>query len=158
MEGKSAGDIALILHLSPNTVRSHIRRHPDIPGTRRCMTCGAYVGQPTGKRVKKFCSDACRMAWWNSHTDAINRKAYYTLVCEECGKEFVSYGNNRRKFCYRACYLTNRRKKHIWSYTDDSIPHLGGTHWKASQSRAFNPLRLQEGDRIIKQKIQHIFV
>ena len=80
MEGKSAGDIALILHLSPNTVRSHIRRHHDIPGTRRCMTCGAYVAQPTGKRVKKFCSDACRMAWWNSHPDAINRKAYYTLV------------------------------------------------------------------------------
>ena len=35
MEGKSAGDIAIILHLSPNAVRSHIRRHSDIPGTRR---------------------------------------------------------------------------------------------------------------------------
>ena len=113
MEGKSAGDIALILHLSPNTVRSHIRRHPDLPGTRRCMTCGEFVLQPTGRREKKFCSDKCRMAWWNSHPEAINKKAYYTLVCEECGKEFVSYGNNRRKYCCRSCSLIARRVRSV---------------------------------------------
>ena len=99
MEGKSAGDIALILHLSPNTVRSHIRRHHDIPNARRCKTCGAFVAQPTGRREKKFCSDKCRMDWWNSRPEQINKKADYTLVCEECGKEFESYGNNRRKYC-----------------------------------------------------------
>ena len=90
-----------------------IRRHPDIPGTRRCMTCGAFVAQPTGRREKKFCSDKCRMAWWNSHPEAINKKAYYTLVCEECGKEFESYGNNRRKYCCRNCYLNARRAKSV---------------------------------------------
>ena len=63
MEGKSAGDISTALHLSINTVRSHIRRHPDIPNARRCKTCGAFVAQPTGRREKKFCSDKCRMAW-----------------------------------------------------------------------------------------------
>lgn len=92
---------------------SHIRRHPDIPGTRRCMTCGVFVAQPTGRREKKFCSDKCRMAWWNSHPEAINKKAYYILVCEECGKEFESYGNNRRKYCCRNCYLNARRAKSV---------------------------------------------
>ena len=113
MEGKSAGDISIALNLSINTVRSHIRRHPDIPNARRCKTCGAFVAQPTGRREKKFCSDKCRMDWWNSHTEQINKKAYYTLVCEECGKEFESYGNNRRKYCCRACYLNARRSKSV---------------------------------------------
>ena len=113
MEGKPTGEIALILHLSPNTVRSHIRRHPDIPNARRCKTCGAFVAQPTGRREKKFCSDKCRMDWWNSHGEEINKKAYYTLVCEACGKEFESYGNNRRKYCCRACYLIAHRAKSV---------------------------------------------
>ena len=113
MEGKSAGDISIALNLSINTVRSHIRRHPDIPNARRCKTCGAFVVQPTGRREKKFCSDKCRMDWWNSHPEKINKKAYYNLVCEECGKEFESYGNNRRKYCCRACYLIARRAKSV---------------------------------------------
>ena len=45
--------------------------------------------------------------------EAINKKAYYTLVCEECGKEFVSYGNNRRKYCCRTCYLIARRARSV---------------------------------------------
>ena len=113
MEGKSAGDISIALHLSINTVRSHIRRHPDIPNARCCKTCGAFVAQNTGRREKKFCSDKCRMDWWNSHGEEINKKAYYTLVCEACGKEFESYGNNRRKYCCQSCYLIARRAKSV---------------------------------------------
>ena len=43
MEGKSAGDISIALNLSINTVRSHIRRHPDIPNARRCKTSYALI-------------------------------------------------------------------------------------------------------------------
>ena len=110
LDGRSAADIALALRLSPNTVRSHIRRHPEIPNTRRCSTCGNAVLQKTGRREKKFCSDACRMMWWNSHPQEVNRKAYYSLICNHCGKEFESYGNKNRKYCCRECYLTFLRR------------------------------------------------
>jgi len=110
LDGHSTTDIAITLRLSPNTVRSHIRRHPEIPNTRRCATCGKAVLQTKGRREKKFCSDACRMKWWNSHPENINRKAYYSLVCNHCGKEFESYGNKNRKYCCRECYLASLRK------------------------------------------------
>ena len=111
MEGKSAGDIALILHLSPNTVRSHIRRHPDLPGTRRCMTCGAFVAQPTGRREKKFCSDICRRSWWNAHRHLVNHKSGQSLQCENCGKTFYPNGHKSGRFCSRTCYLSHIRKE-----------------------------------------------
>ena len=61
MEGKSAGDIALILHLSPNTVRSHIRRHPDLPGTRRCRLAVYLWRNPRG--VVKRSSARTNAVW-----------------------------------------------------------------------------------------------
>lgn len=96
MEGKPAGEIASILRISPNTVRSHIRRHPVIPGTIRCMNCGKPVVQAPHRRMKKFCSDACRMQWWKEHPESLQKKAYYALTCQQCGKEFQSYGNKER--------------------------------------------------------------
>lgn len=109
LDGRSAADIAIALRLSPNTVRSHIRRHPEIPNTRICLTCGKPVLQTEGRRQKKFCSDTCRMTWWNSHPEDVNRKAYYLLVCNHCGKEFECYGNKKRKYCCRECYLASLR-------------------------------------------------
>ena len=31
------------------------------------------------------------MAWWNAHPEKVNRKAYYKLVCKNCGEEFEIY-------------------------------------------------------------------
>lgn len=45
------------------------------------------------------------MTWWNSHRDAVNKKAYRTFVCEYCGKEFTSYATDTRKYCSRECYF-----------------------------------------------------
>lgn len=111
LEGRSAADIAIALRLSPNTVRSHIHRHPEMPNTRMCQTCGKPVLQKIGHREKKYCSDKCRMDFWNSNQDAVRRKAYYTLVCEYCGKEFLSYGNKNRKYCCRGCYAMSRTRR-----------------------------------------------
>ena len=109
LEGYAPSVIAATLGLPQSTVRSHIHRHPDIPGTIRCKQCGKPIQQPRGRREKKFCSDACRMGYWNSHQDVVNRKAFYTLVCQHCGKEFESYGNRNRKYCCRACYVASRQ-------------------------------------------------
>ena len=109
LKGHSPSVIAAKLGLPPGTVRSHIHRHPNIPGAKICKNCGRPLLQPKGRREKKFCSDTCRMAWWNSHQEDVSRKAYYNLVCQHCGKEFESYGNKNRKYCCRACYVTSRQ-------------------------------------------------
>ncbi len=100
LQGKSAGAIAVALGLSVNTVKSYLRRHPDMGCTHFCPQCGKPVMQVEGRKEKKFCSDQCRSRWWNSHPSEINKKAYYRLVCHQCGKEFEVYGNSaadRRK-------------------------------------------------------------
>ena len=109
LEGHSPSVIAAKLGLPQSTVRSYIHRHPVIPGTTCCQQCGKPVIQPKHRREKKFCSDRCRMAWWNSHKEEVNKQAFYKLTCQQCGKEFDSYGNANRKYCCRTCYIASRQ-------------------------------------------------
>ena len=111
---KSAADIAIALGLSVNTVRSYIRRHPSKDAVQvGCRQCGKPVMQHKGRKAKYFCSDRCRNAWWNAHPEKVQRKAYYRLTCQFCGKEFVSYGNKNRKYCSRLCYADARRSRSV---------------------------------------------
>ena len=104
-QGKKASEIAKTLQISLNTVRSYMRRHPIENDDHRCKNCDKPIYQPPGRKAKLFCSDKCRMTWWNSHRDAVNKKAYRTFVCEYCGKEFTSYATDTRKYCSRKCYF-----------------------------------------------------
>lgn len=110
IEGIIPAEIARRLNIPDSTVRTFIRSHPEIPNTKCCEQCGKFVVQQEGRKPKRFCSDACRNAWWNSNQDKVNKKAYYTLVCKQCGKEFESYGNKNRKYCCRQCYIESRRQ------------------------------------------------
>lgn len=111
---KSATDIAIALGLSVNTVRSYIRRHPPKDAVQvGCRQCGKPVVQAKGRKAKYFCSDRCRNAWWNAHPEKVQRKAYYRLTCQFCGKEFASYGNKNRKYCSRLCYADARRSRSV---------------------------------------------
>lgn len=76
-----------------------------------CPQCGKHVKQRT-RRKKRFCSDRCRMKYWNSHSELISRRAYYTITCQNCGTVFRCYGNAHRKFCSRACYDAYRKRGH----------------------------------------------
>jgi endogenous inhibitor of DNA gyrase (YacG/DUF329 family) len=66
------------------------------------------VAQNSGRKEKKFCSDKCRMTWWNRHLDKVKRKAVYEYICPHCGKPFTVYGNSHRKYCSHECYVADR--------------------------------------------------
>lgn len=73
-----------------------------------CVCCGKEIIQPESGRPRKFCSERCRRQWWKAHPEAGNRKAMYTNVCARCGREFAAYGNSRRKYCGKDCYIKAR--------------------------------------------------
>ena len=109
-DGAGYGSIANQLGLSINTVKSFCRRHSlAAPSTDSlCEQCGRPIAQNPGRKRKRFCCDACRNKWWNSHLDLVKRKAVYTFTCLACGKKFTVYGNSHRKFCSHACYIQHR--------------------------------------------------
>ena len=108
--------IAALTNIPLNTIKSYCRRHPvneaetDAPFEAFCRQCGQPIESAPHHKAKQFCSDKCRMTWWNSHRDLVNRKAYQTVVCGNCGTAFQVYGNMPRKFCSRACSAASRRK------------------------------------------------
>lgn len=107
-------DIATAIGVSVNTVKTYCRRNNltdnDLVNQLFCMNCGCTITK--GKyRPKKFCSDKCRMTWWNAHQDLVNRNAHYSFTCAHCRKVFIVYGNAQRKFCSRTCYLASRHKE-----------------------------------------------
>lgn len=65
IEGLTPTQISERLGVSINTVKSHIRRHPDIEGVLFCRYCGRAVMQNPGRKAKYFCSDKCRHSYWN---------------------------------------------------------------------------------------------
>lgn len=76
-----------------------------------CPSCGALVPQTRGRKTKRFCSDACRMRWWNAHPEEIRHRTVREVECAHCGKAFDAYGGARRRYCCRACYFADRYGK-----------------------------------------------
>ena len=115
-QGFGATKIAKELGLSLNTVKAHLRRNPvaeakpvfETSDGSGCKQCGTPLSQLPHRKVKLFCSDCCRLAWWNSHREDISRKSAQIMVCEYCGKHFDCYGSEKRRYCSRECYFANR--------------------------------------------------
>lgn len=109
VEGLGYKKIASKLGISVNTIKSFCQRN-GLSGTGedRCQNCGVLIKQNPKRKKKRFCSDKCRLIWWNSHQDKINRRANYSLICSNCGKTFISYGNKYRKYCSHRCYIAHR--------------------------------------------------
>jgi len=122
-EGYGYIRIAQALGVSENTVKSFCRRNNltgkaivdtakiqvhVADGIHFCKQCSVSVEQNLGRKEKKFCSDKCRMEWWNNNLDKVKRKAMYEYICPHCGKQFKVYGNSRRKYCSHECYVADR--------------------------------------------------
>lgn len=111
--------IAKELDISENTIKSFCRRNnlakaesvavSATPSEKViCKNCGKAVPQNDKRKKKQFCSDKCRMAWWNSHREEVHHKNITTKVCPGCNRKFQVYGNADRKYCSHACYITDR--------------------------------------------------
>lgn len=114
-QGNGYKKIAQVLSISENTVKSFCKRNAIFrteivvsSDELRCQCCGKPVKQNQGRKTKKFCSDRCRMKWWNGHLDLVQRKANYDFVCPVCKKSFTVYGNAHRKYCSHECYIEGR--------------------------------------------------
>ena len=84
-KGVSFARIAAELNISVNTVKSFCSRNKS---GQLCLCCGTSIQQPPRARIKKFCSDKCRMQWWKAHIKEVNRKAVYDFTCACCGQQF----------------------------------------------------------------------
>ena len=106
-EGYGYVRTAQMLGLPENTVKSFCRRHPlSIAASSSraeglCPQCGAKVD---GRR--RFCSDACRAAWWNDHREHPNGKSQSRFVCMNCRESFTGYSSQNPK------YYTNYIQQH----------------------------------------------
>jgi len=112
-EGLSYAKISALTGISENTIKSYCRRNdlgsgateiPDTSVGSFCRQCGSPLTQTNRAKPKRFCSDKCRMAWWNSHPDAVNHKLVRQITCQSCGKIYTTLGNRTRKYCSRTCY------------------------------------------------------
>jgi endogenous inhibitor of DNA gyrase (YacG/DUF329 family) len=104
-EGLSYAQIAALVGLSPNTVKSFCRRLGE--KNPLCRNCGKPLNRREGRKPRIFCSDRCRCAWWNAHRELVKQKSACHLRCIHCGKEFSDY-NSHRKYCCRNCYIQGR--------------------------------------------------
>lgn len=103
--GISIPKIAAFLHVSQNSIKSYLqRKHPNDV----CLNCGTPVLQVPHRKQKKFCCDACRMHYWNTHPQEMQHENAATIPCAFCGKPVLSYRNHQRKYCSRACAAKGR--------------------------------------------------
>lgn len=114
-QGHGYKKIAAVTGLPLNTVKSYCSRHKEIkasadPGAGACMFCNQPIVSLPKCKPKKFCSDRCRMGYWNSHRDLVQHRRTISVKCPVCGIVYESHGDRNRHYCSRACYLARGRK------------------------------------------------
>lgn len=99
--------IAKTLGMSENTVKSYCRRaerEKHEPSHFCCEQCGKSIDL-SKIAAKRFCSDTCRMRWWNTHPKDNGK---YTAECLNCGQEIRMRRKGERKYCSHSCYIAYR--------------------------------------------------
>lgn len=71
--------IGQLMGLSENTIKSFCKRNKSEEKQIDaqdgiCPCCGKPIQVSTGRKQKKFCSDKCRMKWWNEHLDRVDKR------------------------------------------------------------------------------------
>ena len=118
-QGRGCAEIARLLNISANTVKSYLQRNRALvetalvakaasekPKTQNgcCKQCGALLTQTVYSRERQFCSDKCRLQWWHRHRD--RSKNAIERVCPECRRVFST--DRKQKYCSHECYIRSR--------------------------------------------------
>ncbi len=118
-QGKGCVEIARLLNVSANTVKSYLQRNrvlveavpavpvdPVRPRIHKgcCKQCGTLLLQAEHSRQKQFCSDKCRLQWWHTHRG--NSKRAMEHICPECSRVFSTDRN--QIYCSHECYILSR--------------------------------------------------
>ena len=100
-EGKGPSAIAKETGISINTIKSHLGRHGlSVPRrTRTCLLCHTEI-----KTTKRFCSDACRAEWYESHRD---EEQDILHICKVCGTLFEPRPA-KQVYCSKQCFYNDR--------------------------------------------------
>lgn len=104
--------IARAMSLTVSTVKSYCQRN-GFAGNRKesfkyqadnlkalptlCRCCGSQIFQKEKVKRRIFCSDVCRVTWWNSHLEQVKHRNTRTDRCICCGNEFIWHGSKVRK-------------------------------------------------------------
>ena len=113
-QGLGYSKIAQATGISINTIKSSLQAIKVISGKPQsssnvyCKQCRRLLVHTPGHKKKQFCSDKCRMAWWNSHLDLVNHRTFTEYTCPMCNKVFRVYGSRKRKYCSHECYISKR--------------------------------------------------
>lgn len=100
-EGKGLSAIAEETGISINTIKSHCSRH-GIPAPRlirTCLFCAAEI-----KTTDHFCSDTCRVGWYESHS---SDEQDILRLCKACGKPFEPR-QPKQVYCSKQCFYNDR--------------------------------------------------
>ena len=100
--------ISQLTGLSADAIKYYCRKNPASDLASICLGCGAEIQQTPHHRKRVFCSDYCRMKWWNRHPDLVNRKLH-KYTCQQCGNEYLTH-RATQKYCSRKCLYDARRK------------------------------------------------
>lgn len=120
-EGLGYQAIANLIGASKDSVRYFCRTN-DLAGKKSdkktrinkkgifCLYCNKPIVQTEGKRLKQFCSDKCRISWWNQERkdQKHHGKGQTKKKCKCCGKSFYSYRSQNKKYCSTSCYMADR--------------------------------------------------
>ena len=65
-DGVPMTEIAKLTSIPYNTIKSYFRRHPNkLPKKMKCLYCGKEIKVNRGRKIKRYCSDHCRISYWN---------------------------------------------------------------------------------------------
>lgn len=112
-DGLGYKKIAAALDLPVNSVKTYLRRHPTDENAAAisdfCEMCGKPIVQTPHRKQKRFCSDSCRISWWNAHPDKGGKRTLHNFTCAYCGRTFQSSARDRR-YCSSDCYAEARKR------------------------------------------------
>lgn len=115
--GRSYKEIAELLAIKESTVKSYCSRNhltdrdieaQTINKAGFCQQCGEPIEQQAKRKPRRFCSDECRVKWWNGHRQLKRHRETRLISCNGCGTAFMVYGNQSRKYCSHECYIHAR--------------------------------------------------